>query len=763
MGKLFYGIMAAMLLAACSQTRNVPEGDQLYVGMKKIEYNNYEPSSQATNTQTEVEAALAMTPNGALLGSPYYRSPIQTGLWIWNAFSRDSSAFSRWMCKTFGREPILMSNVNPRLRASVAENVLHNHGYFSGKVDFDNITISEKKAKIKYSVNMGALTTIDTLTYERFPKECDSLIAATLNEARIKSGAPFDVSNLEAERNRISTLLRNNGYYYYQPSYASYLADTITTPHKATMKFQMASDVDARARRKWYIGNINVEFRKQFMDSLDNAMHFRHLHLRFNGRRPPIRAGVILRDLELRPRQLFSYEKYQQSASQLSAQGIYSYVNFNFTPRDTTAENDTLDLNLSCVLDKPYQLYVETNAKGKTTGRWGPQLIVGLSKMNAFHGGEKIDINLHGSYEWQTGHKTSGSKGNLNSYEYGGDISLSIPRLLLPFVKKRRRYFATPTTVLKASSDIINRADFFKRHIVSGELTYNFQPTPNSHHSFSPLILEYDYMKNATDSFKTILEENPYLKMSMQDELIPKMSYTYTYTSPRNYLSPIYWRTTISESGNVLALGYMATGKKWSEGNKEMFENPFAQFIKIETDYRKTWTFGGHTQLVGHIAAGVIYAYGNSERAPYSEQFYVGGANSIRAFAVRSIGPGGYHTDKPKYSYVDQTGDLKFVCNLEYRARLFGNLYGATFIDAGNVWALKDDYRENAKLKAGKLFKQMAVGTGVGLRYDLDFFVLRLDWGIGLHAPYDGEKRGWYNMPNFRKSQSLNLAIGYPF
>ena len=268
-------------------------------------------------------------------------------------------------------------------------------------------------------------------------------------------------------------------------------------------------------------------------------------------------------------------------------------------------------------------------------------------------------------------------------------------------------------------------------------------------------------MKDPSEAFKEIMQANPYLMVSMDDQFVPKMRYTFTYTSPLNYRNPIYWETTVSEASNILSLGYVIAGKKWNEPKKQMFKNPFAQFVKIESDFRKTWQISDHSQLVAHLNAGLVWAYGNSTFAPYSEQFYVGGANSIRAFNVRSIGPGAYLSENSKYSFIDQTGDIKLLANLEYRPRLFGNLYGALFLDAGNVWALKDDgIRKSSHLQLKNVFRQTALGTGIGIRYDLDFFVLRLDWGIGIHVPY---KDGFYNMSGFGNSQSLHFAIGYPF
>ena len=512
--------------------------------------------------------------------------------------------------------------------------------------------------------------------------------------------------------------------------------------------------------RKWYIGNITVNFRKQILEELNVHRNFRHYSLNYNGKKSPLRFGVILSDLQLRHGDLYNASKDQLSQQKVNSLGLFSSSRFSFTPRDSTDDCDTLNMNVDLTFDKPYDFYIEAYGKGKTSGKYGPEVIVGMTKRNAFRAGELLNVRLHGSYEWQTGHRADGTSSKFNSYEYGIDASLELPRLLLPFWQ-RRRFYNTPSTLIKASSNVLNRSGYFKRHVVSGELTYSLQATATSRHQFSPLIIQYEYMKDCSEAFGEILNANPYLMLSMADQFVPMMRYTYTYSSPSTYRNPIYWQTTFSEAANVLSLGYMAAGKRWDDKGKKMFKNPYAQFLKVESDLRKTWQMGDHAQLVAHLNAGIIWSYGNSESAPYSEQFYVGGANSIRAFNVRSIGPGGYYTSESRLSYMDQTGDIKLLANIEYRPRLFGNLYGALFLDAGNVWALRDDgYRNASKLRFNKLLEQTALGTGIGIRYDLDFFVLRLDWGIGIHLPY---KHGFYNMPSFGDSQSLHFAIGYPF
>lgn len=760
-------IFLALTFVSCSTTRNISEKDQLFIGLTKIEYNNYDKGQDDEHfatTKEEIEASLATAPNGALFGSSYYRTPFPYGLWIWNAFSGSKNKIAQWITKTFGKAPVLMRQVNPELRASVAQSVLRNHGYMNGSVSYKIVQQKNpKKAKIGYTVNVGRLFTVDTLEYINFPKTADSLINLTLDNALIKPGTPLDASIMDAERNRISTIFRNNGYYFYQPGFASYLADTTAIPGKAKLRLQMASNLPAMTRRKWYIGNIRIDIKKQFMEQLKDSFSHRYFTVRFNGKRPPIRSRIILADLKLRPRQQFSYDKYMESSNKINGSGLFSSVEFNFVPRDTTGRSDTLDLNLSCTFGKPYDFYIETNYKNKINGRHGPELVVGFTKRNAFRGGEKLDINLHGSYEWEQGGNVNGTGGNTNSYEYGADASIEFPRLIVPFLK-RRRYFTTPSTSAKIAMNVLNRPDYFKMHTFSAEWTYKWQRSDRWLHELSPLTLQYQKLNRTTAKFDSILYVNPYLQTSMQDVFIPKIRYTLTYSSAMRSRNPLVWETTFTESGNILSLGYMAAGNKWSTPYKQLFSNPYAQFLKLETDVSKTWALGEKSQFVAHINAGIIYSYGNSRTAPYSEQFYVGGANSIRAFAVRSIGPGSYTTDVSRLSYLDQTGDIKLQLNLEYRFNIFGSLYGAAFIDAGNVWALRDDgYRTGAQFKLKNVLKETALGTGVGIRYDLDFLVLRLDWGVGLHVPYETGKSGFYNIPKFKDGQAIHLAIGYPF
>ncbi|MBR5747575.1 MAG: BamA/TamA family outer membrane protein [Prevotella sp.] len=807
-GVLPFYLFTLLLLSSCSLTKNIPDDDQLFRGLKEIVYIDEQDDSQTEDKtreaqeatmKEEIEAALATIPNGSLFFSSYYAAPWSWRLWVYNTYASKDSKFAKWMTKSFGKPPVLMSQVNPTLRASVATSVLRNYGYFRGNVTYEPVPMKNpKKSKLRYTVRLDSLFTVDSVAYIGFTDSLQQLIDSTRQETLIPRGSPFSVSALDGERNRISSLFRNNGYYYFIPSYTTYFADTIAVPNKTQLRLQMVDGLAEETLKKWYIGHIDVQFRKMAREILTDSIQRRHLTIHFNGDNSPIRPRTILKDLTLRPRQPFSQEKYQESASKINATGVFSSTDFIFTPR---AGTDSLDLTLNCVFDKPYDFYFGTNIIGRTIGRWGPEVKIGFTKRNAFKGGEKLDINLHGSNEWQ-----SGGGSDMNTFQYGADVSLEFPRIIAPFYNsekvrrdkngrpKPRRFISTPTTYAKISTDVVRRPEYYKMHVVSGEWTYRWQTSLNSRHEFSPITLTYQYMNSTTEKFNVMRDSNTYLLGVMEDKFIPKMRYTYTYTSPSSYRNPIRWETTLEEAGNIVSLWDRLGGHSFNEKNKKLFKNPYSQFLRLETDLTKSWSLNTMSTLVGHINAGVLWCYGNSNNSPFSEMFYAGGANSIRAFPVREVGPGEFTmagVRDRQFAYLVRNGDLKLVANLEYRQPLFGNLHGAVFIDIGNTWRLKsinfgtkeewseDDrkdlledyetlewYFDLMKFKPSRFLNDIAVGTGFGLRYDLGFLVIRVDWGFALHNPETAlytKRTNYFNFGSFKDMQTLHFAIGYPF
>ncbi len=756
------------ILYSCSVTKNLPENEVLYIGMKKTEVLNKDKSETGSAALEEIDAALACKPNNAFMGSAFVRSPVPpVKLWTYNKYVNSTSKFGKWMFRRFAADPVLISDVNPELRAKIAANILRNYGYFQGTVSYKVLPDKNpRKARIRYVVDMQRPYYIDSVMYEGFPLKADSMIRAGGKDMLLRRGENFNVVRLEAERAKISSLLRNNGYYYYRPEYIVYLADTIQKPGYASLKIRPVAGLLPEYDRQYVIGDLRLNMLdSQRQRHFENSIGRPGITINYNGDKIPLRPVVLFNNFRFRKGELYSAEKQQYTLENINSMGLFSSVEFQYTPRDSVGGPPVLDVDINTRFDRLLDGELELDVKSKSNDQLGPGASFGISKRNAFRGGETLSLNLNGSYEWQTGSSVEGKSSIINSYSYGVSMSLVYPRLVMPFY--RSRWYPFPrSSQFKIYMEKLNRARYYKMLSFGGNVTYTFQTSRKSKHALTPLRLAFNVLQSTTARFDSIRDANKALYVSMQDQFIPALNYTYTRDDANiRRRHHTCWEVSVTSSGNVTSLVYALFGQSVKEKNKNLLGNPFAQFVKLTAELRKTFAIGDDLVLAARVFGGVIYAYGNSSVAPYSEQFYVGGANSIRAFTVRSIGPGTY---RPKegdmYSYIDQTGDMKLEANVEFRFPIFGDIHGALFLDAGNVWLLhKDGQRPGSRFALSGLGKQIALGTGVGLRYDLDFLVFRLDLGVALHAPYETSRKGYYNIPEFGDGLGLHFAIGYPF
>lgn len=759
--------IAAPMLLSCSMTSGLGEGEQLYRGIEKISYSDNNASEQYSLMREELEAALACQPNGSFFQSSSISTPIQARLWIWNAFAHKKGAIPKWFAKTFGKAPVTMADANPSLRVNVAENVLHNNGFLRGNVNFQIIegklgttridTIERPlTAKVKYDVDLGPLFTIDSLEYIGFSKEEADIFRP--EETLLKKGTAFSAENLDNERTRIVDSLKNNGFYLYRNSYLTYQADTIQRPGKVMVRLCKLDSLPEGVEKSWYVGKTVLRIRREMREAITDTFSRGRLAVEYGGKKPPLRPRILLQDIKLRPGKVYSQEMVDEAIGQLSQKGIFSSLDLQ-----AKQYGDSLSLVLDCILDKPYDLSLTASYTQKTSGRGGPGVGLGFTKRNAFRNGEILSINLDGSLDFTIG-KTAGGK-DMN-YDLSGDVSLEMPKILKPkFLKIRRRWQYAPTTVLRLSAQTINRNGYFRRNIFSGELSYNFFPTKHSRHTFSPLIIDYSYMASIDPAYKEIIDKSVYLMMSHNDVFIPKMRYTYASQKENDDGSTSNFSVSLTEGGNLTNLIYTLSGKSWNEREKTILKTPYSQFIKLEMEGKKEWLAGYMSKLVGHAFAGYIHPLGNSTIAPYSEMYYMGGANDLRGFATRGLGPGGEYFDNRDIMYLLANANLKIKASLEYRHRFFGSFYGALFVDAGNIWNVNatEELGDYGKFRFNSFLKDIAISSGFGIRYDLDFFVIRVDWGFIVHAPYDTGRGGYFNTPRFSKAQCLNFAIGYPF
>jgi len=764
--KILLTVTLTAIMAACSTTSRLAEGEVLYTGVKKLQYHENDSEKIESDVKDQIFSAINVKPNNPLY-SPYYRTPFPIGLWVYNHWDENSKGLKGWFYKKLVAKPVLISRVRPQTRVNMIDELLHNNGYFDSKSSYtlNYHSKNKKKAKITYDVNVRPPYTLGSITYLDDDSPLNHIIdSIALKNNYFKTGSRYCTDSLNTVRIDITNALRNRGYYYFRPEYIEYLADSVTQKRVINMQMVKAADVPNQASTKFLANNVTVTVEDFNGGGVPDTIQARNCTLikkepvKINNKLIP--SCIIWR--KGRPFRVGNMDIIQMN---LARTGIFSNISMQAQPLDTLLENGygLIDLIINCTLDKPIEVSLEAKGTTKTNSFIGPGLGLGIKHKNIFGGGEQLSADLTASYEWQTGKGNAYKNSDFNSYQIGLDIGLAIPRLLAPrFIDRARRYINW--TKFNIGGEFMNRPNYFKIARISSEMTWEWHSNKYSQHSFTPLKLTYSTLLSTTEAFDSIYLNNRAVEQSFQDVFIPQMSYTYTLEKSFGKNS-ILWSTTATEAGNLCYLIWKAF--KVKDGEMNILNTYFSQFIKAYTQVVWTRTLFGEHKLVGRVFVGAAYAYGNATeiQIPYMEQFYIGGSNSLRGFSVRSVGPGSYRPMyRDKNTYYDQTGTFKFETNWEYRFPLMGYLKGAVFVDAGNVWLLEEDtFREGGKLQFKNFFKELALNTGLGLRFDMGMIVLRADLGIALHVPYDTDKKGYFNIPKFKDGLALHIAIGYPF
>lgn len=770
--KKLTGYIAALLLvmtivASCSTTRRLEDGEVLYTGLKKFDVNSTAGEKLPSEMVSQIKEAGNVKPNNPMpFLSPYVRTPFPIGLWVYNNWNDSATGLKGWLYKKLVSQPVLISDVHPQIRTQMMERILDNNGYFGSAASYQVLPDKHnpKKARINYQVEVGKPYLIDSLIYfdRRDHGICDFIDSLFRLDPYLRVGERFSTDSLSVVRTRVTNRLRNRGYYYFRPEYIEFLADSTIHQGSIALKPVIADNTPGIALEQWRTGDVTVHVLRRSTrnpgvpDTISTpkaeVIVMRPAHLR---------ESLIPSCITFRKDRLFSVRNMDVTQTRLSRLGIFSSIDMQVMPADTAGGQRLLNVDVNCRFDVPMEASVEVNATSKSNSYLGPGLIFGLTHRNIFGGAEQLSVKLNASYEWQTGR---GKSSLFNSYEFGMNTSLSFPRLLAPaFVPRTQRELNWTRINLNAS--ILNRPHYFKMVQSGAGISYEWRATRNTLHQLTLFKITYNKLLATTAEFDSIMNVNPAIAESFKSQYIPQLSYTYTLDKflERERINGINFTATFVEAGNLFSGIYALCGV---HGEKKLFGTPFSQFVKGQAQlvYSRRLFPGKDQWLVSRVVIGAAHAYGNSREVPYSEQFYIGGANSIRAFSVRSVGPGSYRVPKDQVNgYFDQTGTFKFELNTEYRFPIAGILHGAVFIDAGNVWLLKNDpQRPGGQLKASTFLRDLALGTGVGLRADLGMIVIRGDLGFGLHTPYTNGTPHYFNVA-FRDAFAFHLAIGYPF
>lgn len=761
--------MAFLITYSCGIEKYIPEGEQLYTGAE-LEIISESELKDLKEVKSELFGLIEPYPNTRFLG-------MKPALFFHYKAQREKPGFLyKFLNKSFGEEPVYFSNVNTERVEELILNRLDNNGFFYSRSTSKTV-VDSNFVSVKYSATLP-----EPYVLENYKLESDSLpiykeIEKMLSETALVKGDRFDLDLLKAERARLNNGLKQKGFYNSQEDLLIFEADTNQYNNKKFDLFlRLKRDVPARASIPYTIDSITVY--------PNYSIEGDTLPLTKNNVTQVNNIDFIQNELYFKPDLLESYLLFnegdlydanisKQTSNRLSALGSYKYVNIQYTELDTTAvDGDGGSLAASIYLAPltKRSIRAELQAVSKSNGFTGPGILLSHTNRNIFNGGETFSISANFSYESQL---SSGSNSSLSSIAGGLNADLVIPRSI-PFSPRRFKY-AVPKTKISLGVDFLQRSQLFTLSSVNGSFGYTWKENQYVYHTLDPISINYSKLSNVTDEFQTILDDNPFLSQSFEQRFIAGLLYSFTYDEVTNLgkETPIYFNANFDLAGNMLNLV--------SGGSGTIFGSEYAQYAKADADVRLYLRWKKERTLVSRLYAGWGVPYGNSSTLPFVKQFYSGGPYSVRAFNIRSLGPGNFNaeTENATTDYFDQSGNLKLEANVEYRFPLFSYLKGAFFVDAGNVWLtgnysdIEDDQLTSSFSQTlftdGKFEKdwlsEVAAGVGFGVRLDIQSFVIRLDLASPIRIPYLDEKERW-NVPffgNADNNMTLNFAIGYPF
>jgi len=760
---LFYGALALIFASSCSNTKYLAEGELLYVGGSvKIDGKDL-PKSERKNLKKELEDLLRPKPNKQILG-------LRPKLYLYNIAGepKKDKGFRYWLRYKVGEPPVTFGKVDLKYNNDIIQNYVENRGYYKAVTTSDS-TRRGKKATAEYTVKPGKQFKIRNVI---FPSDStDPLVKAigrTKRRSLLKPGEGYSLDVIKDERDRIDARLKQKGYYFFNPDFLKVQVDSTNGDHTVDLTVVVKDETPDNARDVYKINDIVIypnysitaDNKITTSDSITKYKDFTIIDPEntFNPR-------IYDRTLYFKKGDLYNRTDHNLSLSRLVNLGTFKFVKNEF--RVSKQFENTLDAYYFLTPLPKKSIRVEVLGKTNSANYTGTELNVNWSNRNTFKGAELLTLSAFGGLEVQV----SGQNKGFNVYRFGGEANLFWPRIIAPFVKVESSEGFVPRTKATLGYEFQKRIKLYALNTFRGSFGYQFKENARKEHQLNLTEITFVSPANVSDLYKSQMLENKSLERVIEKQLIfgPTYSYTYTNTMQKRKKNTIYFKGSLEAAGTIAGL---ATGANIRKGDTiSVFNVPFSQFVKAETEFRHYYKFTENSQLASRIIVGAGLPYGNSDQLPFIKQFFIGGTNSIRAFRARSIGPGTFKSDvDPNQFLPDQSGDIKLEMNTEYRAKLFSVVHGAVFVDAGNIWLMKEDSNKIGAKFSGDFLNQLAVGTGAGLRFDLSFLVLRLDLAFPLRKPDRPDGQRWvmdqiaFGSGPWRKENLVfNLAIGYPF
>ncbi len=777
-----------MLSTACSVTRRIPEGSYL-VQKVRIEADKQTPRKERIMSE-ELEKYIRQTPNKRFLGANLY-------VWIYQqADSAKHNGWNNWKRRA-GEAPVLLDMDYTRRSAQNLKVYMDTKGFFSSEASFEvDTTLRARRAKITYRTRQGEPYRIREISYEFRDKFLEQIVLPDTVNSLMCRGGVFDITMLDRERERVTQYLKNRGYFNFSVNNIEYTADTLRGDRLVDVRMVVKQYLAGYNERGQAIMNNNMVYRVDRINVYPNydptlmrtdttlisrldTLYYRGLNIIYE-KRPNLRAPILRQSVPLYPNYTYSAAQVDRAYTDLMSLGYFRSAKINFTeqPRevgDTTnyvsyigAEADSTQMNytqegyLTCdiVCTPALKQSFKVDLKGSTTSSfYGLEATVGYQNRNIFRGAEAFDISFTTGWEFM---KAPDAK-KKTALEFGVATSLTFPRFLVPWRTMRYRSVNQPKTKVEVSVNFQDRP-YYRRTLSSAGITYMWSNDGYSSFSLKPVDINVVDVKYVDPAFLASTD-NRYLRESFQTQFIGGIQFGYVFNNQLKRLggNATNIRFNFETAGNLIdGVEHALNDKPQEPDYYTIFGIRYAQYFRTDLSISHKYMFGRVTALAWRMYGGVALAYGNSSAVPFDRQFYSGGSNGMRGWTPRTLGQGS--VPKPNDTFPMQTGDMKLEANLELRFPIWGMFHGATFFDAGNIWYVREssDYSDDAVFRPSTFYKQLGFNTGVGLRLDIKFAVLRLDWGIQLHNPNNPEGDRWIR--NLRwKNTALNFGVGYPF
>jgi len=761
-------IIAGFIFSACQTAKYVPDGKKLLVKNEIVTDNDIFPDRQYENF-------IRQKPNKKSFG--FWHFPL--GLYNLSNPEKDNG-FNNWLRK-IGEPPVIHDSYQALKSQGQIKTYLENKGYHYPTI-IDSVEISGYKVKQKYIINLGdpyIIRDIQLFSNELvMDKKISSLLAPDSLNFALKSGDRFDMDVLEQERKRLTANLKELGYYDFSKEYIYFSADTFLTEKLVDLKLgikplEESEDQEFNVDHKQFkINDIRVVGDFDPLEYMQNPTgYFANSDtIEFNGiefianDRLSVRKNLLHSSIYLNKGDLFQQSAVDITNRTLSGLQNFKTINFRFDPvelesTDSIALLDCL-IELSPMTRQSYDISLEGTHSSGNLGMAGNLI---FNHRNLFRGAENFELKFRGAIEFLTN-----ANSDINQMiEFGVQTRLNVPQFWLPVNFERFQKKYSPRTNVTFDYNYQLRPEI-TRTVASAEYGYHWKSSNFYTHRINIVDLNYINVTDMSEQFKDQIT-GTYLESSYKSHVIPSLNYSLTFSNQqfkkqRNYFL-IYFRPEIA--GNLFYLTSNLVGAEKTPDGYNFFDTPYSQYVISDIDIRYFHVGNESNRFVYRIFGGAGYPYGNAEVMPFEKRYFSGGSNGIRAWQVRSLGPGSYTLpESDKDIYPNQLGDIKLEANFEYQFDLFWYFKGAVFLDAGNIWTLKaDETQPGANFDLNRFYKEIAIGTGAGLRLDLNFVIARLDLGMKLRDPAKPGGPGW--IPFSRKIQSsdfmLNFAIGYPF